>query len=88
MDTGEQTPLELLLLEMRNGKNPLSVRLDLAVKAAPYCSARLAAIDAQVEGADLIINLINYDDARAEPAKPDAEGLSDARLAGNGKGRP
>lgn len=82
---GELTPLELMLATMRDPEQTLAARLKVAVAAAPYCHARLANIEAQVEGADLTINLISYLDA--ELAKPDAEAVSTARVAGNGAGR-
>jgi hypothetical protein len=46
------TPLDFMLEVMRSEENDLAVRLDAAVKAAPYCHPRLAAIDSTHRGPD------------------------------------
>lgn len=44
------TPLEYLLSVMDDSDNDQHVRMDAAKSAAPYCHARLAAIEANVTG--------------------------------------
>ena len=39
------TPLDFMLEVMRDEENDLAIRLDAAVKAAPYIHPKLAAID-------------------------------------------
>ena len=39
------TPLDFILEVMRNEENNLAVRLDAAVKAAPYVHPKLASVD-------------------------------------------
>jgi hypothetical protein len=39
-----QSPLEFMLSVMRNPKNPTEMWMEAAVKAAPFCHARLQAI--------------------------------------------
>ena len=85
-DDGELLPLALMLSVVRDTEAPMSLRLAEAHQAAQYCHPRLQATALEVEGADLIINLVSYSDARAEPAKSDAEGLPAASVAGNGAG--
>lgn len=45
---GGKMPLELMLAEMRNTKNPPEVRRAMAIAAAPYCHSRLAMTEAHV----------------------------------------
>ena len=63
-DDGLLTPLDYMLAELRNESNSKAMRLDIAVKAAPYCHARLQHTDLNASG-DLTINLVSQLDQPA-----------------------
>lgn len=43
------TPLDYLLSVLRDEKNEMGVRIDVAKAAAPYIHARLSAVDAKLD---------------------------------------
>ena len=67
IDDGLLSPLQLMLSEMRNESNPMPMRLDIAYKAAPYCSAKLVSQTLDVEG-DVSIQLVSYLDHNTDSA--------------------
>ena len=62
VDDGQLSPLQFLLAVMRDESNPIAQRIDVAKAAAPYCSARLQSITADVD-ADVAITLVSYLDS-------------------------
>ena len=44
------TPLDYMLRQLRNAKNPPELRMEAAKNAAPYVHPRLANVDARVDG--------------------------------------
>ena len=54
-------PLEFLLSIMRDSKNPDQMRLEAAVKAAPFCHPKLQAIQHTGQGSDPILQTIQVE---------------------------
>lgn len=82
VDDGEITPLQLMLSVMRDPRIALGQRLDVAVKAAPYCHARMVVADIN-QDTEITVNLIQYGDHTTKPA---IEGVPATRLEGPGSG--
>ncbi len=51
------TPLDYMLTRLRDENLDHEIRMDAAKAAAPYCHARLAAVDANVNG-DLSLTVV------------------------------
>ncbi len=57
VDDGLQTPLQLMLEQMRDEGVPMNIRLDIAYKAAPYCHARLQATEFKADVTHEVIEM-------------------------------
>ena len=70
-DPDNMQPLDYMLEQLRDESAPDATRMDAAKAAAPYCHARLAQTDLQVD-ADLNIMLVSYLDENRPDSQPEA----------------